>query len=114
MAPAPRMSPAHPRSPPMTDQITPAEPPQWQREFPHFPADAMPAIPGSWSDTSWHNDAMPSFLLTSTLGLWVDYPDPAHSDFPEWRASGQMKRFTLARLKDGEHTEEPIIAHSDD
>lgn len=77
--------------------------PQWQREFPSYPVDAMPPIPAGWSDLSWHNDAMPSFLVTSTLGVWVDYPDPAHSDFPEWRASGQMKRFSLVPLVDGEH-----------
>lgn len=81
-----------------------AEPlPQWQREFPSYPPETMPAIPAGWSDISWHNDAMPSFLITGSLGVWVDYLDPAHSDFPEWRADGNMKRFTLVPMVDGEH-----------
>lgn len=77
--------------------------PQWQREFPSYPVETMPPIPAGWSDLSWHNDAMPSFLITDSLGVWVDYLDPAHSDFPEWRKGGEMKRFTLVPMQDGQH-----------
>ena len=97
----------------MTDQTD--QRPQWQREFPDYPADQMPAIPASWSDLSWHNDACPSFLITSTLGLWVDWADPDHSDFAESRKSGDLKRFMLVRMDDGQHVDDhQMIAQSDD
>jgi hypothetical protein len=33
----------------------------YREEFPDFDPAAMPAIPQHWGDTSWHNDACPSF-----------------------------------------------------
>lgn len=71
----------------------------WRAEFPDYPPETMPEIPASWSDISWHNDAMPSFMITDSLAVWVDYLDPAMSDFGEDRGS----RFTLVPMEDGQH-----------
>lgn len=45
-------------------------------------------------DQSWHNDSCPSFLMYESgnaedgsyeyVDLWVDHPDPAQREFPEW------------------------------
>lgn len=55
----------------------------WQTEFPDF--DTMPAIPAGWTDSSWHNDACPSFGVTSTMFVFVNYEDP---DLREFAAAG--------------------------
>jgi hypothetical protein len=73
------------------------------REFPSFPLDSMPDVPAHWEDSSWHNDACPSFIIHDSLAVFVDYPDAKDSDFPEWRASGEMKRFSLAPMVDRMH-----------
>jgi hypothetical protein len=65
--------------------------PLWQREFPDYPADAMPALPEGWTDQSWHNNACPSFLHdASGLSLWVDYPEPGQ------REHATARRFLLS------------------
>ena len=79
--------------------------PQWQREFPDYPADGMPALPASWSDTSWHNDSAPSFLISDRLLIWIDYPDAALSEFADARRDGTCKRFVLSRMVDGQHVD---------
>jgi hypothetical protein len=60
-----------------------ATPSSYATHFPDFPADDMPAIPASFVDVSWHNDASPCFV-SDTLGLelWVDYADPAKREYP--------------------------------
>lgn len=58
--------------------------PQWRKEFPGYPADAMPAIPAEWIDVSWHNDTCPRFnIMTDEAGsnfthmyIWIEYPNP--------------------------------------
>lgn len=48
----------------------------WQTEFPDFPAADMPAIPDGlgFVDTSWHNDAMPSFTSDEAeCTIWIDF-----------------------------------------
>jgi hypothetical protein len=65
----------------------------YKREFPDFTLDV--AIPECFEDRSWHNDAMPSFVQTignNTLTLFVDYADPAMS---EWPSVDKYKRFRL-------------------
>jgi hypothetical protein len=55
--------------------------PLWQTEFPDYPIADMPAIPDGFEDTSWHNDACPSFTHPdSRMVLWVDYADPAQRE----------------------------------
>ena len=55
-----------------------------------------------WTDTSWHNDAMPSWETVnkySHLRLWIDYPKT--SDDPEEHTSEmweEVPRFGLARV----------------
>jgi len=56
----------------------------WRSEFPDFPAATMPEIPAGFADTSWHNDACPSFTSDACeLRLWVDFLDPAQREHPE-------------------------------
>ena len=46
-------------------------------EFPD--SDDTINMPEGWIDTSWHNDACPSFEKTfgdTTFRLWCDYVDP--------------------------------------
>jgi hypothetical protein len=73
------------------------------REFPSFDLATMPDVPAHWEETSWHNDACPSFIITDSLGVFVDFADPAMSDFPNWRRDGKMKRFSLCPMRDRQH-----------
>lgn len=54
---------------------------------------------GEWEDTTWGNDTCPSIRLKGAedFAIWVDYKDPALSDFAEDRASGAMKRFIITQ-----------------
>lgn len=48
----------------------------FREEFPSFPADSMPVLPAGWEDTSWHNDACPSFTnKAARVAMFVDYPN---------------------------------------
>lgn len=66
----------------------------YHTEFPDFTLDVE--IPAGFIDQSWHNDAMPKFERTlpdgRTMTLWVDYLDPALSEFGNFPTH---KRFTL-------------------
>lgn len=58
----------------------------YQTEFPDFDLDV--AIPAAWNDSSWHNDACPSWYAGFTkdghvVKVWVDYADPNDREFPE-------------------------------
>lgn len=64
----------------------------WQTTFPNFPAADMPSIPEGWKDTSWHNDAAPSFeVMTACAGdsnfemcrVWIAESDPAAREYDE-------------------------------
>ena len=48
-------------------------------EFPDFTMDVE--IPHNWDDTSWHNDACPSFEV-GRVRIWVDHADRELSEFP--------------------------------
>lgn len=53
---------------------------QLRREHPDFDLATLPAIPLGWEDTSWHNDACPSFQTPNGVRVYVDYADPAQRE----------------------------------
>lgn len=53
-------------------------------EFPSFPTASLPSIPSAWEDTSWHNDACPSWCSPTRLTqVYVDFPEASEREFPE-------------------------------
>lgn len=71
-------------------------------EFPDYASEDYPEIPANWLNMSWHNDAMPFFVVPEKhLGVWMDYKDPA------MRENGiEWPRFAVEALtKDDCHTE---------
>jgi hypothetical protein len=50
-------------------------------EFPDFPAADMPALPEGFADTSWHNDACPSYS-SPAFQIMIDYLDQAQREHP--------------------------------
>jgi hypothetical protein len=40
------------------------------KEFPEFDQETLPAIPATFTDSSWHNDACPSFVVED-IGLQI-------------------------------------------
>lgn len=68
----------------------------WRTEFPDYPANEMPVIPTGFNDTSWKNDACPSFS-NGKLIIWVDYPNEADrevSGFGRYTVSGNGPEFS--------------------
>lgn len=75
----------------------------YEKEFPHFSGVEMPTFDG-FDDTSWHNDACPSFEKKMGNGLairlWVDHPDPQKRDGADF---GNLPfRFAIDLMKNGE------------
>jgi len=68
----------------------------FRAEFPDFPAADFPALPPTFTDTSWHNDACPS-MTSDVYGLtiWIDYADPDQREHPD------TKRFTVGHQEAG-------------
>lgn len=60
----------------------------YRAEFPDCPPETMPAIPATWLDQSWHNDACPCFNTGKGLVVFIDFADTASRECPE------TKRFT--------------------
>lgn len=67
----------------------------WQHEHPGANVPAEISRHPDLVDISWHNDAMPSFVRREAFDpngdlpegfvrLWVDYEDPARSEFSDW------------------------------
>lgn len=55
----------------------------YHTQFPDYPVDAMPAIPPTFEDVSWHNDMCPCFVSDALgLELWIDYPDREQREHP--------------------------------
>jgi hypothetical protein len=76
--------------------------PQWALEHgADYIADVAPLIPADWTDRSWHNDAMPFFLASPSVGVWIDAADADQSDWSDGRKSGATKRFMVVRMEDG-------------
>ena len=74
-------------------------------EFPTYPLAALPALPPSWTDTSWRNEACPSYTV-GDLQVWLDFPDPEQREFPE------LRRFMITRH--GRSDNEPPLLQTDD
>lgn len=58
---------------------------QWPRlaaEFPDFDLASLPAVPEGWEDSSWHNDACPSFMANG-FHIFVNYAEPEQRELPE-------------------------------
>lgn len=68
--------------------------PLMAEEFPDFDQATLPAIPADWTDTSWHNDAAPSFETPEGLNVYIDFADPAE------RESSDDDRFGLSDSED--------------
>lgn len=86
----------------------------WKTEFPDF-LD-MPELPRGLRDSSWHNDACPSFIVWQdetvpkyeTFKLWVDWANPDLREIPT------AKRFTLCAMsEDGRFESISLIEESD-
>lgn len=82
----------------------------YRKEFPDFDPASLPVIPAHWQDESWHNDACPFFVMGATMGVFVDYVDPAMRE-----CGADVPRFSVVRLEDGAHPLQPstIIATDD-
>jgi hypothetical protein len=61
----------------------------YREQFPDFDPATMPAIPAEWQDTSWHNDACPSFRIGNGKMVFIDHADPAQREFAVTRFSVQ-------------------------
>lgn len=71
------------------------------REFPDYPAAAMPALPDGWTDVSWHNDVCPCYARASgNVVIWIDYPDPSDREYYN------TKRFRVVAYDDPDHVDE--------
>lgn len=66
----------------------------WETEFGlefEVPKQVLDLVErGLLVDTSWHNDAAPTFALPDGAdgkyaALWVDHPVSAQREFPEWK-----------------------------
>lgn len=62
--------------------------------FRDYPLADFPPIPAGWIETSWKNDACPSFQFVAdsgeTMRVFVDYKDPDQRECPS------VSRFGLA------------------
>lgn len=66
----------------------------WRTEFPEFLASDLPAIPSDWIDSSWHNDASPSWTTPAErLQIFISESDPAAR---ELQSGGRFNVLSLA------------------
>lgn len=80
-----------------------------KEEFPDFDYEIQPLIDelnvdapeGHWTDNSWHNVVMPC-ASNGFDNLWFDYNNPTLSEYPDDRALGNCKKFTLVDCNDVE------------
>lgn len=77
--------------------------PLYAVEFPAFANDsacaAMAARSEGWEDTSWHNDACPSFTC-DVFVLWIEHPDPAMREFNSARFTMVCEDETMLETED--------------
>lgn len=59
-------------------------------EFPTYPLSSLPSIPFAWEDTSWHNDACPSYHVGNEVYVYVDFEEASERVYPECE-----ERFTV-------------------
>jgi len=82
---------------------------EYLAEFPDFRPQDMPAIPKGFVDTSWHNDACPSFTSDQYgLTIWVDYADPTKREYGDTHP-----RFIVNSQDHGVETSGPSLATDD-
>lgn len=80
------------------------------REFPDYSVADLPSIPEGFEDSSWHNDACPSFTNDAlALILYVDFAKPEDRETPK------MNRFSLHKLDvEGCMTDaDPVVSTED-
>lgn len=78
-------------------------------EFPDFPPADMPAIPETFEDTSWHNNACPNFASDKLqLEIWVNYLDPAKREYGE-----KYPRFAVSQQRNGIEMSGPSLETDD-
>lgn len=81
-------------------------------EFPTFPLSSLPTVPPTWEDTSWHNDACPSYSTPRGYHVFIDFPVAEDREFTD------SERFTVCDIDTGEvqlHTSvwEEVLFHCD-
>lgn len=82
----------------------------FRKEFPDYPVEDMPVIPVGFVDSSWVNNAAPSFECRSLgLSVWIDYKDPSLREY------GDGNRFIMHPIDaEGAMTDDdPILETSD-
>jgi len=52
----------------------------YKTEFTEFDVSTLPAIPATWRDISWHNDACPSWRTPNGWHVFVDFANPAERE----------------------------------
>jgi hypothetical protein len=92
---------------PVLQPSVPANPYQLlQAEFPHYDVGTLPALPTGFVDSSWHNDACPSFTNEERrIQVFVDYADPM-----ERECGPEACRFSLFTLD--EHGDTAYISNT--
>ena len=60
--------------------------------FPTYPLSSLPPLPTTWEDTSWHNDACPSYHVGNEVYVYVDFEEASEREFPE------SERFTVINM----------------
>lgn len=74
----------------------------YRTEFPTFPEmpEAQALLALGWTDTSWHNDACPSFKSPDgMLLIWIEHPEEAQRDCPD--------RFVVERMPEPVERDDP-------
>lgn len=79
--------------------------PLYRVEFPAF-GELDVQLPEGFEDTSWHNDACPSFEAKG-VRVWVDFKNP------EDRESDASKRFAIVPLSVDANDHEPLLTTDD-
>jgi len=74
--------------------------PKIATEFPDYDTATLPAIPAGWAETSWRNDACPSFQIGDKAVVFVDYADVKQ------REVRSARRFNVLSIEDAtlDHT----------
>jgi hypothetical protein len=67
----------------------------FRTEFPDYPESDMPQLPEGFEDTSWHNDACPSYS-NADCTIWIDYVDPTKREH-----NATYPRFNVQPMRDG-------------
>jgi hypothetical protein len=80
----------------------------YQTEFPDFSPSTLPAIPEGWTDTSWHNDACPSFNTGKGVIVFIDFEDPADRE-----SEGSEHRFHIMADPEVADHNEDLFASND-